>query len=206
MAMILFEVVFGWFDDLVDSIIEWVREFKFFLQKKPCWIEKVQYFAPAGEVDLDGTDGTRTIYEEEELFGGYRDSVFKSLMAAGYFSKKAKIYLEKLIKPGTLLKIFENFSHLDLEDLRLMQAQVVLFCEVYGAKIHRNSTHGMMFLVTDWDMPIKPDLSNLHFAYVYKDRNDKLIASHRFPDDETIWRAKHHDLFLFIFASPTKKR
>ncbi len=109
---------------------EWLREFKSFLRKQPCWtgvVKKVYLRLISGghELVIDETDGTETLSDATDVFDGGIDPDFRNWQVdePGKPTPAIKAEVFEMESDGTFPQVFGSLSS-DLDRLCFTPAQI----------------------------------------------------------------------------------
>ena len=106
----------------------------------------VKLISGAETLELDPTDGKRTIAKADDLFTGSLDGDFKGwgLDIKGQPTQSQKVQVHEMVKDGTFSQIFEGLND-NLDALCLTQDQIIQFVEKHR-KWLRTDDYATFFL------------------------------------------------------------
>jgi hypothetical protein len=141
-----------------------------------------------GEVlELDETDGKETIAKAKDTFPGWIDPDFKAYGCdmKSEPTKKTRVSVHEMIKPGTFAQIFNGMSD-DLNSLCLTQSQIIQFVQKHR-KWLRTEGCGTLFLFKVG----KGEDDELFIARAYFGDDGLLVIRVNGLSYDRVWDARH---------------
>ncbi len=138
----------------------------------------------AETLELDPTDGIKTLAQAADVFTGHLDSDFQNYgcNVPGQPTGKTKVTVHELIKNGDFKKIFGGLSN-NRNQLCLGQDQIIQFVKKYRRWLHKDYATLFLFKVGDEFFVAGVDLRS----------GGRLRARvFRFSDDR-VWNAEYRD-------------